>query len=197
MSYVTGTVTELLYSSTSVGATLASFTSEAQLNTTATMGVCAHLPPDFWLPNNTQVGRGIKVVARGIVSSTSSPTYTWRIRSGAYGAGGFATAILAGTAALTGANNTNQIWELEADIIMTDINGAGTTSVIQGVGKIISPGLSPVVGAVYGGGSSPGIISSPLVDTSITNYINVSAACSSSSASNTITLQQLLVFGLN
>ena len=196
MSYITGTVTELIYSSTAVGATLASFTAEAQLNTTATMGVCAHLPPDFWLPNNSQVGRGIKVIARGILSSSGTPTYTWRIRSGAYGASGFSTAILAGTPALTTATGaSNQIWELEADVIMTDINGAGTDSVIQGVGKIISPGLNPVVGAVYGGGSSPGTVST--VDTSITNYINVSVACSASSASNTVTLQQLLVFGLN
>ena len=35
------------------------------------------------------------------------------------------------------------------------------------------------------------------VDTSITNYINFNVACSSSSSSNTITLQQLIVLGLN
>jgi hypothetical protein len=196
MSFITGTVSECIYASTAAGATLTTFTSEAQLNTTGTMGVAAHLPPDFWLPNQTQVGRGIKVVARGILSSTATPTYTINIRSGAFGAASFTTAIIAGTPALTtGSTVTNQIWELEAAIVLTAIGGAGTNSTVRGMGTIRSPGLNPVIGAVWGGGASPGTVAT--VDTSITNYINVSAACSASSASNTITLDQLLVFGLN
>jgi hypothetical protein len=197
MSFVTGTVTECIYASTATGATLATFTAEAQLNTIATMGVAAHLPPDFWLPNQTQVGRGIKVVARGILSTTSTaPTFTWNIRSGAFGAGTFSTAVIAGTPALTAvASQSGAFWELEADIILTSIGGAGTNSTVRGVGKIVSPGLSPVIGAVWGGNAAPGTVS--IVDTSITNYINVSAACSTSNASNSVTLEQLLVFGLN
>jgi len=35
------------------------------------------------------------------------------------------------------------------------------------------------------------------LDTSITNYINFNAACSASSASNKLRVEQLLVFGLN
>lgn len=195
MSFVTGSVGECLYASTAVGATLATFTSEAQLNTTATMGVQAHLPPDFWLPNQTSIGRGIKIVARGILSSTGTPTFTWTIRSGA--AGSTTTAIIAGSAALTtGSGVTNQFWEIEADIVMVTILGAGTNSTVRGVGRIISGGLaSPFMYPLWGNGASPGTVAT--VDTSITNFINVNAACGTSSASNSITLQQLLVYGLN
>jgi hypothetical protein len=194
MSFVTGSVTELIYASTAVGLTQASFTTEQQFNTTATMGAQAHLPPDFWLPNPTQVGRGIKVIARGILSSTGTPTYTFNIRSGA--AGSTSTAILAGTGTLTTSTGaSNQIWELEADIILTTLGAAGTNSTVRGMGTIRSPGLNPVIGPVWGGGASPGTVAT--VDTSIVNYINMNIACSASSSSNTITLDQLLVFGLN
>jgi len=195
MSFVSGTVTEMVYSSTSVGASLNTFTSEAQLNTTATMGVQAHLPPDFWLPNQTQVGRGIRIVARGVLSSAATaPTFTFTVRAGA--AGSTTAAIIAGTAALTAAASaTNAMWELEADVILTAIGAAGTNSTVRGMGRVLSPGLSPVVGAVFGGAASPGTVAT--LDTSITNYINVNAACGTSSASNSISLQQLLVFGLN
>jgi hypothetical protein len=196
MSFITGTVFETIYASTAAGATLATFTSEAQLNTVATMGAAAHLPPDFWLSNPSQLGRGIRVVARGILSSTATPTYTINIRSGAFGAGAFTTAILAGTGALTtGTTVTNAIWELEADIVLTALGGAGAFSTVRGMGTIRSPGLNPVIGNVWGGGASPGTVAT--VDTSIVNYINVSAVCSASSASNSITLDQLFVFGLN
>jgi len=48
-------------------------------------------------------------------------------------------------------------------------------------------------GAVAAG--SDGIATT--LDTSITNYINFNAACSASSASNKLRIEQLQVFGLN
>lgn len=195
MSFITGSVSELIYASTAPGTAKASFTTEAQINDTAGMGVQAHLPPDFWLPNKSQIGRGLRIVARGILSSTGTPTFTPTIRLGA--AGSTSTAIALGTAALTtGSGVSNQFWELEGDVILTAIGAAGTNSTIQGMGRFVSSGIaSPFMAVAYGGAASPGTVAT--VDTSITNYINVNAACSANSASNTITLQQLLVFGLN
>lgn len=194
MSFVTGTATELLYASTAVSAAKASWTTEVQCNDTATMGVQARIPSDFWLPNSNSVGRGLRIVARGILSSTGTPTYTFTIRSGT--AGATSTAILLGTAALTtGSGVTNQIWEMQGDIVLTTMGAAGNNSTVRGVGTFISPGLAVTINPAWGGGASPGTVAT--VDTSITNYINFNIACSASSASNTVTIQQLLVFGLN
>lgn len=196
MSFLTGTNVETIYASHTAGATLATFTTEAQLNTTGTMGVQASLPPSFWLPNQASVGRGIRVVARGILAATATPTYTFTVRGGA--AGNITTApVLGGTAALTTVSGaTTCAWELEFDLIMKTMGAAGANSTVTSVGRVFSAGLATTANnMVYGASASPGTLA--VLDTSITNFINVNVACSASSASNTISLQQLLVFGLN
>lgn len=194
MSLLTGTNMELIYTSLVAGAAKASFTTEIAINDTATMGVQAHLPPDFWLPNSTSIGRGIRIVARGLLSSTATPTYTFSVRGGA--AGAITGAILLGTAALTtGSGVTNQIWEFEGDFVVKTMGAAGANTSGTGTGLISSSGTANKLDPVYGGGATPGSVTT--LDTSITNYINFNVACSASSASNSITLQSLQVWGLN
>lgn len=197
MSFLTGTVTELLYASTTVGATKNTFTTEAQLNPTASMGVQAHLPPDFWLPNNNQIGRGIRVVARGLLgTTTSAPNYTFNLRGGA--AGNITTnPLLAGTGAVTmAASLTNVAWEWSCDLMLAAIGAAGANSTLQGQGMLFVGGVSGAPYPVVGGGTVP-TTTVTNVDTSITNYLNFNVACNTSNAANTVTLNQLLVFGLN
>jgi hypothetical protein len=202
MSFVTGTAMELLYVNTAVGASLNTFTAEAQLNTTGTMGVQAHIPPDFWLPNNTSVGRGIRVQARGTLASTGTPTYTFTVRGGA--SPNTTTAILAGTGAMT--TNSTQVtcvWDLVVDCVLKTIGGAGTaTSTLFSQGAFGCAGLAANTNqSVQGGLTTAGTLVTPgtvaTLDTSIVNYINFNVACSASSASNIVVLNQLLVFGLN
>ena len=196
MSFQTGSVTELLYASTASGATLASFTTEAQLNTTATMGVQPHLPPDFWLPNQTQVGRGIRVVARGVLGTTgSAPTYQFNLRGGT-AANVSSSPLLAGTAANTVAASLSAVpWEFEVDIILSAIAAAGANSSVKATGVLSVGGLTGSGWMIWGGGTSPGTVST--LDTSVTNYLNLTVACGASNASNTVTLHQLLIWGLN
>lgn len=198
MSFLTGTNTELIYASTAAGTAKNTFTSEVQINDTAGMGAQANLPPNIWgVGGNKQqaVGRGIRIVARGIVSSTATPTYTFTVRLGA--AGSTSTAIVLGSAAITtGSGISNQYWEFEGDVILESLGAAGTNSTVRGIGSIESGGFaSPFSYVLYGGAASPGTVAT--VDTTITNYINFNVACSASSSSNSITIQQLLVFGLN
>jgi hypothetical protein len=196
MSFLTGTNQELIYASTAVGATLSAFTSEVLINTTATMGVQAHLPPDFWLPTPGQVGRTVRIKAAGILSSTATPTYTFTIRTGA--AGSTATAIVLGSTAITTISGaSNQYWQLEGDVVLNTIGAAGTNSTVRGTGIVQSPGFAAgtQVNPMWGGAASPGTVAT--VDTSITNFINLNITCSANSASNTITLHQLMVWGLN
>jgi hypothetical protein len=190
MPNVTGTVTELLYASTSPGTAKNTFTTEALINDTAGMGVQAHLPVDFLsVPGRS----GIRILARGILSSTATPTYTPTIRLGASGTSG--PIVLGGAALTTGSGVSNQFFEIEGDVILKTLGAAGANSTVVGTGRIISPGLATTIAVLYGGAATPGTVAT--VDTSIVNYINVDVACSASSASNTITLQQLLVWGLS
>jgi hypothetical protein len=196
MSFQTGSVTEMLYASTASGATLSSFTTEAQLNTTATMGVQPHLPPDFWLPNQAQVGRGIRVVARGVLSTAgTAPTLQFNLRGGT-AANVSAAPLLAGTAANTFAVSLSGVpWEFEADLILSAIAAAGANSTIKAMGMLSIGGIAGSGWAIWGGGTSPGTVAT--LDTSVTNYLNLTCACGTSSASNSVTLHQMLVFGLN
>lgn len=200
MSFLTGTNTELIYASTASGTAKASFTTEVAINDTAGMGVQCHLPADFWQPNKPQaLGRGIRIFARGLVSSTATPSYTWTVRGGA--AAAVTGAILSGSAALATASGiTNAPWWFDSgDIILEAIGAAGANSTIRSVGTLLTDGYSAAtttrVYALYGGAATPGTVAT--FDTSITNYINFNITCTASSASNTITLQQLLVYGLN
>lgn len=196
MSFLTGTNTELIYANTTEGTAKASFTSEVLINDTTGMGVQAHLPPDFFMPNPTAVGKGLRIVARGILSSTGTPTYTFTVRGGS--AGSTSASILLGSAAITtGSGVSNQAFELQGDIVLVSQGAAGTNSTLRGMGTIVSPGFASPFTYGVGAGAS---LTTPTVatfDCSVTQYINFNVTCSASSSSNTITLQQLLVFGLN
>jgi hypothetical protein len=198
MSSITTTNTELIYASQHAATAKASFTSEVQINDTAGMGAQAFIPANFWAPmsGGAATGKAIRIVARGIVSSTSTPTYTFTIRAGT--AGNTSSAILAGSAAITTASSiTNKGWELEADIVLETLGAAGTNSTVRGAGFITSPAgfASPFQYEIWGGASQPGTVAT--LDTTIVNYINFNLTCSANSSSNSIQLLQLLVFGLN
>lgn len=196
MSFLTGTNVELIYANTAAGTAKNAFTSEAQINDTAGMGAQASLPAFFFASSPTTTGKTLRIVARGIFSTTATPTYTFTCRLGA--AGSTSAAIILGSAALTtGSGVTNQAFEFEGDVTLSAPAGAaGANTTARGTGLIQSPGLaSPFMGALFGGAATPGTVAT--IDTSITNYINFNVACSASSASNTITLHHLLVFGLN
>jgi len=198
MSGYTFTYTELLYASSAAGLTLATFTTEAQANTTGTMGNQASIPANFF-NQNTSVGKTIKIVARGILASTATPTYTFTVRGGA--AANITTApILGGTAAMaTVSGATTCAWEYEVDCVFKTLgagpSGTGNSTLVC-VGRVFCAGLATTANnMVYGAAASPGTVAT--FDPKIENYINFNIACSASSASNTISLQQLLVFGLN
>lgn len=194
MSFLTGTNAELIYANTASGTAKTTFTTEVAINDTTGMGAQANLPAGFFIPG--RVGQGVRVVARGILSSTATPTYTFTLRGGV--AGSITSAILLGSAALTTATTvTNQLWEFEGDVILRTNAASGANSTVQGLGMVTCPGglASPFGGALFGGAATPGTAAT--FDTSIQNFINFNVACSASSASNSITLLQLEVWGLN
>lgn len=197
MSFITGTNDELIYASVAAGTAKASFTTEIGINDTAAMGPLAHIPPDFWAFNNNGIGRGLRITARGIIASTATPTYTFTVRLGA--ASSITAAILWGTAALTTTSGLATTgWKFEGEFLMKTIGAAGANSTGTGVGAFICGGFSTATAPYFpawGAAATPGTVAT--VDTSITNYINFNVACSASAPGNTVTLQSLLIEGLN
>lgn len=199
-SFITGTNTELIYASTAVGIAKNTFTAETALNDEATMGPQAYLPAGFWTPAKTNLGRGIRIVARGIVSSTVTPTYTFTTRLAASEAAASGPIVL-GTAALTTASGiANVPWKLEGDVILEGLGTTSGTATVRGIGELDTIGYGVAAPtkssyAAWGGAASPGTVAT--VPIKAVNFVTLNVACSASSASNTITLQQLLIFGLN
>lgn len=194
MSAITGTWGELIYQSTAVGTAKNTFTSEALINDTAGMGSQAVLPPWFFLPQNG-IAKTLRIVACGILSTTSAPTFTWTVRLGASGT--TAPIILGSTALTAGTTVTNKQWWLDGIVTMRTIGAAGANSTVFGAGEVWSTlGLaSPFGGELWAGAAQPGTVAT--VDISIANFISFNAACGTSSASNSIQLLSLSIFGLN
>lgn len=200
MSLITGTGMELLYANIAVGTAKASFTTEAVINDTTLMVPQARIPEDFWPPSITSVGRGIKIVARGVLgTTTAAPTYRFRVRLGA--AQSTAGPVILGMSATVtpAVSQTNMSWELEGDVIMKTSGAAGgANSTVSGLGVYWSAAhganVSPPWKMCYGNDATPGTVN---IQTDTTQYINVTCTCGTSNAANTVTLQQLLVFGLN
>ena len=194
MSYLTGSNTELIYINPTSGTAKASFTTEIAINDQAGMGLRAHIPPDFWRNANDGTLRSVWVIARGILSSTGTPTYTFSCRLGVLDS--ITSVIALGSGALTTTSGAaSQIWEFNGQFTLRTMGTTAATATGHGQGLLSSSGTANKVDPIWGGGASPGTFST--LDTTITNYFNMNVACSASSASNTITLHQLLILGLN
>jgi hypothetical protein len=191
-SFTTGTQAEVIYSNKSAGTAKNTFTTEAQINDTAAMGTQAKVPASVWYDSTTRTST-LRCTARGIISSTATPTYTWTTRFVSTGG-----VIIAGTAGLvTLTTITNKLWEMEWDTQVVTMAAAGNNSTIRSAGLLSSPaGLAtPGVYEVWGNASQPGTATT--VDISIDNLIFFDATSSASSASNGFTLLQLIIQGLN
>lgn len=198
-SFLTGTGVELIYSNPIAGAAKASFTTEFMVNDTPTMGPAPVLPAFFFMPSRGR-SQAIKIVARGIASVTATPTYLWTFRlnpvvTPAVPPTGPNVGSNAAATALTGV--TNQLWEAELDVQMTLEGAAGGNSTMRGLGLLLAPGLFALAAtaALFGSGASPGTVAT--FDASLLSTLSVGITCSASSASNSVQLLQLFVYGLN
>jgi hypothetical protein len=197
-SYLTGSQSELIYSNPTVGTAKATFTSEAQINDTAGMGPQPILPPYFFEPSRAR-SQTLRVTARGIRSDVAT-TPTWQLFCRFNTSGGVITGPNVGSHAATQISATaatNLLWEFEEDIQLTIEGAAGANSTLRGLGfctyqATTTTGLNL---QIFAGGASPGTVAT--FDMSATTYLTISAACGTSSASNSIQLLQLLIQGLN
>lgn len=191
-SFTTGTQTEVIYSNQNAGTAKNTFTAEAQINDTAGMGTQMTVPRACFEARTVRTST-IRFVARGILSSTATPSFTWTVRFVST-----AGVIVAGTAALvTLTGITTQLWEMEWDTQLTISAAAGNNSTVRSAGLLSGPAAlaSPGVYAVWGNAAQPGTVAT--VDVTIDNLVFFDSTCTASSASNGITLLQLIAQGMN
>lgn len=181
---------QMLYERNTDFAALSSFTSEASL-------LSGNSQP--WLPRGSldfmQPNRRFRLSGRGVVSSTGTPTYTFKVRMGTTQAG-ISDTVRGATAALTtGSGISNALWEfwLEFSLVTPGI-GTGNSTITSG-GQLLSSGFSTPVNDLTPTNGSATWTST--CDLSVDNYINVSVICSANSASNTITLKHLTLEALD
>lgn len=195
MSGLTGTWAELLYKNAAVGAQAATNTTEAQLNTTATMGPQPVIPGGFFTSRPQAIGQAIGIRARGLLTTTTGPPTLGLLVRANTAPNSITGGIWLGTsstAAVT-VSQTNAYWELEG-IVTVSIMGSGANSTIRGVGKLHSGAMTtPFLTPAWGGQVSPGTVAS--VDLTASYYLSLSYV--SSSASNSCSLNELEVYGLN
>jgi len=193
MSFVTGTQAELLYTLPSA-VTKNTYTTQAALSGVLGTNTVCKLPAGWLLdgvPN--PVGRSLHLRCFGTIANTSAATFALEL--GMDPAGGTLNQGIVINSAYTPTASTTAPWNL--DVWYTCTAFATSTATFQVNGTVeyeaAATGGAPGTGRQTAGfsGTHSGI--NPAVD----NYIELFGTWSASSASNTTTLQQMLLWGLN
>lgn len=190
MSSYQGTLPELYYSFSAAGTALATFTTEASL-----MGgyPIPQIPGTFFNKLG-DLSSAMKIRAYGNCSdTTAAPTFTLSVRlltsATTWSAGG----ILLGSSnaiTMTGTSVTNAWWQIDMDVILRSIAAGAATSSVSSAGTVTGSGLTGFIPA-----ANTSSVVSTLDNTGATQYfLWLSAACGTSNAANSISLQGLKVY---
>jgi hypothetical protein len=197
MSGTTGTWSECMWVNNQDFSAFASSASEGSLLS----GVNDQpVIPAFFFLNRQGRSRAISLLARGVLGTTGTPTIIFQVRIGSTAGSSTLTGTSVGVSAAitTGNGVTNKWWELRLDLVCTT-PGIGTGNcTLAGSGYVQSPTgfASPFVYPLEP--TTPDTATwTNTIDAGVSNYVNLSVTWSASSASNTITLKQLLLLGLN
>jgi hypothetical protein len=200
VSFVTGTQAETLYSMPANGAPYNTSVTRTLLSANSTTN-----PPyqfqntlrNLWGGTNP-ISKALRIVARGSWGdTTTAPTLIIACAADPT-QGTFGTA-LASTGALTvpGTSVTNGEWELEFDLVVQS-TGVGATSMGVQTGGIFAIGTgnnaATVAAASYMVGSSTTAIG---LNPDTQYWLEIWGTWGTSNASNTTTLTQFIVMGLN
>jgi hypothetical protein len=193
MSFITGTQAELLYT-LSAAVTKNTYTTEAAFSGVAGTNTVCTLPAGWALNEGVNpVGRSLYLKAEGIIANTAAATFA--VQLGLDPTAGTKNQGIAVNAAYTPTSAVTAPWHLEAWYTITAF--ATSTMTLQVNGKIeyesVAAGGAPTTTRQCAGfqGTHAGI------DPRVANYIELFGTWSASSASNTTTLHQMLLFGLN
>lgn len=194
MSGITGTQTELLYS-LPAPVTKNTYTTQAVISALAASAPVARVPGGFFQENPNPIGRSLYLKALGTIANAATG-YTFSPALGLDSTAGTpanTTTIYAATAPTA---STTCLWDMEAWITCTAFGEtAGMTWQVNGAWHQ-TPGASGVALSAAALESQFNATVTGLTP-STTYYVELCGTWSSSSASATTTVQQLLLWGLN
>lgn len=156
--------------------------------------------PALYFFNKQGRQRTIRLQAQGVCGSTSTPTLTWQLRFGTTSGSSYLSGSSVGvSAAITMASGvSNKYWYLQMIWTLYTTGIGSGNSTLSGAGYVMSPGAfaSPFIYAMEP--TTPDTATwTQTFDNSVTQYVNLSATFSASSASNTATCKSLLLEGMN
>ncbi len=192
MSFLTGTSTEVLYSTVGTGTQLNTFTSEDSLM--KTLPYC--IIPAGYFYNTQATGKSLRVKACGRLGTTSTPTFTFSIRlltSTTWSAGGIGFSSAAITA---GSGVTLAPWFMDIEIIFRTL-ATGAASTIAVMGEVRSGTGFAAGGGIYSIPAANTAFTSTSYDNSVTNYLFLSVACGTANTANLVQLEMAKVYGEN
>lgn len=193
MSFYTGTQAELLYT-LNAAVTKNTYTTEAAYSGVAgTNSVCS-LPAGYFATENPNpVGRSLYLKAMGTIANTAAATFA--VNLGLDTTAGTKANSVTVHAAYTPTSSVTAPWELEAWYTCTAF--ATSTFSLQVNGRIryesVAAGGAPTTTAQCAGFQA----SLTGIDPRVQFYLELFGTWSASSSSNTTTLQQMFLWGLN
>jgi hypothetical protein len=191
----TGTFMETLYASGFPGNNLNTFTTEVTMYAAAAQSE-AILPANFFDPTYGY-NKTLRITARGIYSTTATPTFTVALRQDTASGGLWGSSL-----AVTGQSTvTNLVWELECDTINTNaaVFGGGhneTNLFTFGMLSGVSTGSNGFSNASSVGTQTP-TTTFVLTTADASHYLVPTITCGTSNAANKWQMLQLFVFGCN
>jgi hypothetical protein len=188
-----GTYPELLYSMPASGAPLANSASRALLSTAAaaTSSEPFRIPPSFWDPARNG-GQAFLVELGGFISTTGTPTFQLQAALNTT-QGTFGTALAATGAFTTASGLASAAFTARFRCVTQAIGASGTLSVTGELNIGAAANAATTAATTYMLGTS----ALAAVNTTVDNYLEVWGTWGTASVSNTVTLQQLLVWALN
>jgi N-acetylneuraminic acid mutarotase len=159
----------MVFSTTAPSSAIASTASETNFNQTYTVPA-----------NECKIGHVYRVTAQGIFSSTGTPTLVLRLKFGA--------AIMASKSGTVPSGSSSIGWRLEGQFTCNADPGAA--SAIESQGMVLWSTSNTALGI---NGSDMRTTTTTNVATNASQTIQLSATWGTSSASNTITMRQLIV----
>lgn len=155
------------------------------------------IPPFTFDRGGQGGGKSITLIARGVLSTTSTPTLIFQWRLGTTIGSTFLSGTSVGVSATitTASGVTNQWWESRLDLICTTPGMGAGNCTLQGSGYVTSPGgfASPYIYPLEP--TTPATATwTAVIDDSVTQFVNFSVTCGSSSSSNALTCKFLKAY---
>lgn len=194
MSMTTGTWAELMYANSTDFTGLSAFTTEASL--LQGLNEQPTIPPNFFVNRR----KAISLLARGTLSTTGTPTYTFQWRLGSTQGSSFLSgpSIGVSVAITTLSGVTTVWWESRIELALYTPGQGSNNATLSGSGYVSSPAGFAAPGFYEMEPTTPPTATwTATIDSAIQWYVNLSVTCSANSASNAVRCKQLWMWGWN